>query len=230
MRSLLLLVSDSRFPAGGHAHSGGVEQACEDGVIDDLPQLEGFLRGRLATAGLIGACIAARICAGVQDGADLDRLWRVADMESDARMPSPAARYASRKQGGQLLRTADRVFEADPLASLAAAAALTGSDPHQAVVMGVVAAVAGLSPGEAAMSAAYASVAGPASAALRLLGLDPAGTGKVLAGIAEDVDAVAAVAARDARRPLRKIPSPSSPILDLLAEEHFGRKERLFAS
>ena len=230
MSSLLLLLADSRFPAGGHAHSGGVEQACGNGVIHDLPDLDGFLRGRLETAGLIAACFAASVCTRVREGDYLDELWRIADLESDARMPSPAVRFVSRKQGGQLLRTAGSVFDADPLSSLARASALSGTDPHQAVVMGVVAAVAGLSPVDAATSAAYGAVAGPASAALRLLGLDPAGIAKLLAEIAEEMDSVAAFAARVASGPVRKIPSPSSPILDLLAEEHFERKERLFAS
>jgi urease accessory protein len=58
-----LLLSDSRFPAGGHAHSGGVEPAVTAGTVTGLHTLEVFLRGRLRTAGLVAAGIAAAACA-----------------------------------------------------------------------------------------------------------------------------------------------------------------------
>jgi urease accessory protein len=58
-----LLLSDSRFPAGGHAHSGGVEPAVSAGTVADLGSLEAFLRGRLRTAGLVAAAVAAAACA-----------------------------------------------------------------------------------------------------------------------------------------------------------------------
>jgi urease accessory protein len=57
-----LLLGDSRFPAGGHAHSGGVEPAITAGTVRDLETLEVFLRGRLRTAGLVAAAIAACAC------------------------------------------------------------------------------------------------------------------------------------------------------------------------
>ncbi|MEU8383359.1 urease accessory protein UreF, partial [Streptosporangium sp. NPDC048865] len=51
MNAALLLLADSRLPAGGHGHSGGAEEAVRIGAIRDLPGLAAFLRGRLATAG-----------------------------------------------------------------------------------------------------------------------------------------------------------------------------------
>ncbi|MFF5180139.1 urease accessory protein UreF [Micromonospora sp. NPDC000316] len=57
--SLVLLLADGRFPAGAHAHSGGLEAAVAAGRVDDLASLEAFLLGRLATAGLVGAAFAA---------------------------------------------------------------------------------------------------------------------------------------------------------------------------
>ena len=76
-----LLLSDSRFPAGGHAHSGGVEPAVTAGTVSDLASLEAFLRGRLRTAGLVAAGLAAAACAHRRC-----RTWRTC-----ARMPSDAA-------------------------------------------------------------------------------------------------------------------------------------------
>ena len=199
-------------------------------MFDDLGGLDDFLRGRLATSGKVAAHIAAAVCAQVRFVGDLRRVWRVADLECDGRMPSPAARHVSRQQGGQLLRTAGRVFDSEVLQSLQADSGAVGRDPHQPVATGAAAAAGQLSPLEAAAACAYGAVAGPASAAVRLLGLDPAGVVKVLAGMAGEVDSIADEAARTADKPLSRVPSPSAPILELLGEAHFERKGRLFAS
>jgi urease accessory protein len=55
----LLLLTDSRLPAGGHAHSGGVEAAVAKGRVHDVESLASFLSGRLATIGLVAAAFAA---------------------------------------------------------------------------------------------------------------------------------------------------------------------------
>src|SRR2546430_4448027 len=55
----LLLLTDGRFPAGTHAHSGGLEAAVRAGRVTGIEELESFLRGRLATAGPVTAAFAA---------------------------------------------------------------------------------------------------------------------------------------------------------------------------
>lgn len=211
---LVLLLSDARFPSGGHAHSGGMEQACDCGLVTDLESLASFLRGRLLTAGVVAAHAAALVCSRPDS-------WLAVDAELDTRMAAPAARAVSRQQGAQLLRAARSVFPSPVLERVRAC------DCHQSVALGLVASVAGLEPCDAAVLAAFASVSGPASAALRLLGLDPSGVSRVLAEISPEVDAVARAARPSSPR---RLPSPSAPMLDLLAEDHFGRRERLFAS
>ena len=208
--SALLLLADARLPAGGHAHSGGLEAAVAAGRVSDPTSLRGFLRGRLATGGLVAAAFAAAACA---PGADVPGL----DAELDARTPSPAQRRASRAQGRALMR-AGRAMYGVPAAER----------PHHAVALGVVAAAAGLSPAEAALVAAYGAVTGPASAAVRLLGLDPYEVQAVLAGLAPECDAVAGRAAAAAAR--GELPAASAPLLDIGAEEHATWEVRLFAS
>lgn len=211
MDAALLLLADSRLPAGGHAHSGGLEPAATRSAVRDLDTLADFLRGRLGTAGLVAAGLAAASVSG-----DRERL----DAEADARTPSPAQRRASRAQGRALLRVARTAWPHEVLDALTAT--------HHPVVLGAVVHVMGGTPEQAASIAAYGSVTGPASAAVRLLGLDPIGVQRVLAGLAGRVDAVAAeavLAVRDGAPP-----AASAPSLDLFAELHQQAGLRLFES
>ncbi len=101
---------------------------------------------------------------------------------------------------------------------------------HHAVVLGAAAAAAGCGAGDAARIAAYQSVAGAASAAVRLLALDPMLATAVLARLTGDVDQIAERAAAAADGPLEELPCPSAPALDLLAEAHVRAEVRLFES
>ncbi|MEW2583414.1 urease accessory protein UreF [Streptomyces virginiae] len=219
----LLVLADGRFPAGGHAHSGGAEAACKAGRIHDAATLEDFCRGRLHTAGLTAAALAAAAALGLDPA--------VLDAAADARTPSPALRTAARRLGRQLLRAA-RATWPDPRLEQLAAAFPRGA--HQSVVLGLTARAAGLGPLDAAHVAAYESVGGPATATVRLLGLDPFEASGVLARLAPDLDAVAARAAEAAHQALldgvEALPAASSPLLEIAAEAHAGWPVRLFAS
>jgi urease accessory protein len=210
MTTALLLLADARLPAGGHAHSGGLEVAVATGRVHDVSTLDAFLRGRLATAGLVAAAFASAACARPST---VDTL----DAELDARTPSPALRRASRRQGRALLRAARAMWPALP--------APAAGEPHHALALGTVAAAAGLAPAGAALVAAYGAVSGPASAAVRLLGLDPYAVQALLAGLAADCDRVAAEAST-----VDELPAHGAPLLDIGAEYHASWEVRLFAS
>ena len=218
MNAALLLLADGRFPAGGHAHSGGAEAAVRAGRIHDADTLAAFLTGRLHTAGLTAAALTA---AAAVDGADLAAL----DEAADARTPSPALRATSRRLGRQLLRAARAAWPHPALDRLAAA---HPRGAHQPVALGTTALAAGLTPGQAAALAAYESVNGPATACVRLLGLDPYQVAAVLARLGPQLDTVAAAAADAART--GDLPAASAPLLDVYAEQHASWKVRLFAS
>jgi urease accessory protein len=243
----LLTLADSRLPAGGHAHSGGVEPAMATGLVSDLDDLTVFLRGRLRTAGLVAAAIAAATCLRVtaasrvvefrgttatpdpresttQRGAT--DLWRELDAETDARTASPAQRAASRQQGRALLRAGRAGWPAPFLHELAR----TTGGPHHAVALGAVGAAARCTPDGVAHVAAYLAVSGPAAAAVRLRGYDPFAVHAMLAGLTADIEGVASVASAAAAGPLRDLPCNTAPRLDLLAEVHINSEVRLFAS
>jgi len=225
----LLLLADARLPAGGHAHSGGLEEAVTAGRLGDLVSLERFLTGRLATAGLSAAALAATAC---RCAALISADWHALDAEADARLASPALRASSRRQGRQLLRAAKSMWGGAVLDALGHASPPAG--PQHPLALGVAGAAAGVSPTDAALVAAYGSITGPASAAVRLLSLDPVAVHAMVAGLASATDDVARRAAAAAEDGLggtvESLPCPASPLLDIGAEWQAWREVRLFAS
>ncbi len=237
----LLLLADGRLPAGGHAHSGGLEPAVADGSVRHLEDLAAFLTGRLATTGLVAAAFAAAthdatatatattvprdaVAAPTAGGwpAGVTAVLVELEAELDARTPSPAQRAASRAQGRALLRAARAAWPPVPCPVVA---------PHHPVALGLAARAAGLHAAVAATIAAYHSVTGPAAAATRLLGLDPFGVTGVLARLGPAVDEVGARGARAAREAApADLPAPGAVRLDVLAEQHRAAEIRLFAS
>ncbi|MGP8296631.1 urease accessory protein UreF [Streptomyces inhibens] len=222
-RAALFVLADGRFPAGGHAHSGGAEPAVAAGRIKDADSLREFCRGRLHTVGLVAAALAAAAAAG-HDPVALDEA-------ADVRTPVPALRTTARKLGRQMMRAARATW---PSAELDALAAARPRGAHQPVVLGLAARSAGLAPLDAAYAVAYETVSGPATAAVRLLSLDPFDATAVLARLAPDLDRTAAAAtAAAAHIPdegIDVLPAASAPLLDITAQQHAAWPVRLFAS
>ncbi|SBT65904.1 urease accessory protein [Micromonospora sediminicola] len=226
--SLLLLLADGRFPAGAHAHSGGLEAAVAAGRVTDLATLEAFLAGRLATAGLVGAAFAAAAHRAVTSAGSAVRGSTLAllDAELDARTAAPALRTVSRRQGRALLRAGRAIWPEASFADLPC----TPGGAHQPLVLGLLCAAAGLSRAETATVAVHGTVTGAASAGVRLLGLDPYRVQALLVGLADRCDGVAAAAARAADDPPERLPAAAAPLADIHAEAHATWEVRLFAS
>ena len=252
MTAALLTLADSRLPAGGHTHSGGVEQAVAAGLVRDPSSLAAFLLRRLTTAGVVAAGLAAAACGAADEtgagattspssgrhrgqvpspvalspvssssgespapaSSSLVAALRNLDVEADARTPSPALRAASRQQGRGLVRVGRRAWPSPAWDALP-------ERPHSPLALGVAASAAGLTPRDAAAAAAYLSVSGPATAAQRLLAMDPLAVAALTARLAPEIYEVAAVDG---------VPAAADPLLDLLAEVHAARTDRFFAS
>jgi urease accessory protein len=217
----LLLLADSRFPTGAHAHSAGVEASHARGDLRTMADLVAFLDGRLATVAPTEAAVVAAACAGGHPFAVLDR-------ELAARTPSPRLRTVSRSLGRQLLRGARRAWPATPATELLA---LNPDGPMQPVALGAVAAAAGLSPEQAALCSLHHLVGAVTTAAVRLIGLDPFDVQAVAARLAPGLEAAAAAAARAAAvADPTDLPASTSLLADILAEHHATWEVRLFAS
>jgi urease accessory protein len=223
--ALLLLLLDSRAPTGAHSHSGGMEAAVTAGLVQDLADVEEFCRFRLRTTGLVNAAFAAHACAAWLSGA-APEVWRELDEELSARTPSAAMRIASRQLGGGLRRLLRAMLpDADldsPWLGLPAPA------PHHPLVLGAAVALAGGDPALASTAAAVATCSGPASAAVRLLGLDPFAVQAALARLLSGEGPPSGVS--NAADSPRSLPSHAAPALDLLADVALTAEVRLFAS
>jgi urease accessory protein len=205
----LLTLADSRLPTGGHVHSGGVEEAVTSGLVVDLATLRAFLRRRIATQGLVTASVAAAVHTG-------SLTPTAADHETDARTPAPAARQASRAQGRGLTRLARRVWVDGNWDAL-------GATPHLAVAAGAVGAASGLPPQHTALSVVYTTMTGSATAAQRLLALDPGDVAVLTFELSGMCDRTADLACKE-------LADLSDPLLDVLAQRHTERERPLFAS
>jgi urease accessory protein len=229
VKALLLLLLDSRAPAGAHHHSGGMEAAVMAGLVTDLAGTEDFCRTRLRTSARVSAAFAAASCRlFLNERGDVPAQLTLLDIEYGARIPSEATRRASRELGRGLWRLLRSVM---PEADLATAfSRCAGPAPHQPLVLGAGVGLAGGGEELAARAAALGACAGPASAAVRLLGLDPFAVQAMLARLAPEIDECAAAAARAASLPPALLPADGAPALDLLADYHLTAEVRLFAS
>ncbi|WP_341864179.1 urease accessory UreF family protein [Gymnodinialimonas sp. 57CJ19] len=220
-QAALLLLADGRLPAGGYAHSGGLEPAVTAGRVTDMEGLEQFLIGRAETAGLIAAAFAAAACArAVRD--DLSEM-PLLEAELDARIPSPELRNVSRNLGRQLRRAMESIHPHADYAKL-------GNMPHQPIVMGVAAAALGLGPGDAALAILHENNSGAAAAAAKVMRVDPFHVHAILARATARLDRLADTAASYADRDPADLPAGGSPLSDIAAEHHRRSDVRLFAS
>jgi urease accessory protein len=215
----LLLLTDSRFPSGGYAHSGGLEPAVEDGL--DAAGVPAFLVGRLRGVAAPEAVLAV----AARRAPDLDSLLAL-DLEAAARCPSPPLRTAASRLGSQLLRTACAVW---PQARLLAAYREASRATPRPVAFGAVAAVAGLDDLDTARAYLYEDAASVTTAAVRLLPVDGATAARWLVEAEPELERAARDAAGAGNDP-RLWPGGFAPALELGSLAHAGREGRLFAS
>nr|MDT0656489.1 urease accessory UreF family protein [Micromonospora sp. DSM 115978] len=169
--------------------------------------------------GAVDAGLGSGVDVGLGSGVDVGRVWEL-DAGVEARTASPALRRASRAQGRALLRAGRAMWSVEA----------ARRDLHYPVALGVVAAAAGLRPVDAAVAGAYGTVTGPASAAVRLLALDPYAVHALLAELAGECDRIAVEAAERVDEPVDELPADSAPLLEIGAEDHATWEVRLFAS
>ena len=220
--SSLLLFADGRLPVGAHANSAGVEWAARFDEFRNASVLERWVRGRLRSTGTVDAAFAVSTGTAITTAV----AGNLADIEHElaARMPGTRARFVSRQLGRQFARAAGRVW---PHLSI--------TSPHEdglyaPMALGAVAGGLNLEPVDIATVSLHHTVSAASTAAIRLLGLDPLEIAAMQARLAPVIDDIAESAQHWCTCELANLPATTSPLADILAQDHGEWSQRLFVA
>lgn len=218
MGFLVWQLIDSGFPAGGFAHSGGLEACVAHGRVPGGSVLA-FARQSLSQAGRSTLPIVTAAHREPHTLADLDRL-------SDAFLSSTVANRASRAQGRAFLTSVTRSFPHQGLAPVEECVQLGRLCAHYAPLLGVVCRTLGIDLPETQRAFLFMTVRGVSSAAVRLglIGAYEAQELQTLLGpdIEQTRDRCGALAAADIAQ--------TAPLIDLCQSTHDRLYSRLFQS
>lgn len=212
----LMLLADSRLPSAGHTQSGGLEPAVEWGLqAGEVPSYIGL---RLDTVTRVEAATAVVALHHLRQGLPLDCV----EAAWAARTPSAAMRATSRLMGRGLARTVKRLWPDHP----AAQQVPVGSS--RACVLAAAADACGLQPAALARLVGYDDVQTVASAALKLLPLDPVEVSSWVLAALPAVDLLASEVSHLTHP--GAIPASGAPQIEAWAEAHSSATRRLFSA
>lgn len=221
----ILQFSDGLFPAGGYAHSFGLETLISEGrvgsVADVAQVLGAYLAGEIGPRDAVFA-VHARYYAmttDLKDCVDLDYQLEAAKLVRETRA-------ASRQLGRQTLRVARNLFGHSILSGFAWLADAGRTPSHHAVVLGIIGGVCGWTPEATAAVLLYSSSMAMIGAATRLVPLGQTQAQRLLRAAAPVITSHAEEAAR---RPLRESYT-FAPALEIAAMQHARLDARLFKS
>ena len=221
----LLRFADGLFPAGGFAHSLGLETYVQDGAVTDRAGLEAFvsahLEGSAGPADAVAAASAVRLAAA----GDLAG-WVALDARLEAMKPVPETRAASRQMGRQTLRIAAATGDDAFLSALARAVDDGLAAGHHAAVFGAALGRAGAEAEDTAAAYLYSTAALLVGAGLRLLALGQLDGQRVLTAVRPRIARLAPAAAAATPEDMWSF----NPGLELAGIRHATLEARLFRS
>ncbi|MBN8595940.1 MAG: urease accessory protein UreF [Anaerolineae bacterium] len=220
---MMLQWSDSAFPTGAFAHSGGLETYTQSGQVENAAQLAALIQVKLENAArtdLIVVHLAHRafVADDVAQLAMLDELCCASKVARETRQ-------ASERVGRRML---DNVLLVHPDVRLSAyrAAIIAGQGGHHAVVHGAAYAALGLDARAALLAFGFGIVANQASAALKLLAMGQTQAQTLITGMQPHITTAVDIALT---RTLDDF-GGFAPGLELRAMQHEGLFRRLFIS
>jgi len=216
----LLQVNDSQFPSGAYAHSLGLEDLVQSGLVRDADGLQAFLRQQVVPAlcafdlPVFARAHAAAVAGRTDELAALDR-------ELDAWKLAAELRQASQRMGSRRLAL---VRHLAPAAVLDTFAALE-TPQHQLVVCALE--LRALPVAAAACALAHQSITSSVTAAVKLLRLGQERAQTIihttLAELAPAIDSAVT-------QPPDQSPRWFNPLLEIASLRHARARERLFIS
>jgi urease accessory protein len=221
----VLQFADGLFPAGGFAHSLGLETYAQEGVVRDRAGLEAFVTAHLE--GSAGPCDAVAAATAVRLAAAHDVTgWVALDERLEAMKSVPETRAASRQMGRQTLRVAGALGP-DPFIADLARAVDDGLTPgHHAAVFGAALGRAGAEPEVVAGAYLHSTAALLVGAGLRLIALGQVDGQRVLAAMRPRIARLATAAAASTAGDMWSF----NPGLELAGLRHAALEARLFRS
>jgi urease accessory protein len=220
-----LQFADGLFPAGGFAHSLGLETYTQDGVVRDRAGLADFVIAHLE--GSAGPADAVAVAAAVRIAVEGDvAAWVALDGRLEAMKPVPEAREASRQMGRQTLRVAAAMDVDAFLDDLARAVTDGLAAGHHATVFGAALGRAGVEPAMAAAAYLHSTAALLVGAGLRLIALGQLDGQRVLASMRSRIARLAGAAAAATPADMWSF----NPGLELAGIKHATLDGRLFRS
>ena len=221
----LLQFADGLFPAGGYAHSFGLETYVQEGAVRDREGVEAFLRAYLE--GSAGPSDAVAVALAWDQGSlgEVAGLFEL-DARLDAMRPAAELREASRQMGRQTLRAAAALGD-DPVLSELLHAVDDGLAPgHHAVAFGTALGRAGADSERAATAYLYSTAALLVGAGLRLVALGQIDGQRALAAMRPRIERLAAATTAKTIDDMWSF----NPGLELAGLRHAALDMRLFRS
>ena len=219
----LLQLGDGLFPAGGFAHSFGLETYAQEGRVRDRVGLEAFVGAHLEGAAGPGDAVAVAVAARLAAAGDV-AAWCELDARLEAMKTVPEFRAASRQMGRQTARVAAALGDDVVLAAIARA--IDDLSPGHHAAVGAAAGRLGADPEAAAAAYLYSTAALLVGAGLRLLPLGQLDGQRVLAVVRPRIALLAAQAARATADDMWTF----TPALELAGLRHARLEMRLFRS
>jgi urease accessory protein len=211
-------LADSAFPAGGFAHSSGLEAAWQQGEVH-AGSLARFVRDAVSQAGRAGLPF-------VLAGYDHPGSLAVLDARCEAFLRNPVANRASRVQGRAWIGTVERSFPQPGVLALCAAVRARPGARHHAPIFGASLRALDVDRQATARLFLFGVCRGTLSAAVRLGIVGTAEGQRLLAERADDLDrtlaASMALTVDEAAQ--------TAPLADLWQAAHDRLYSRLFQS
>jgi urease accessory protein len=213
-----LQIADSAFPAGGFAHSGGLEAANAGGAVT-AATLDSCIRAHLWNVGHGSLPFVSAAHGRPAAVWDLDAL-------ADAHLTNHVANRGSRTQGRAFVATSVRVFDAAALGAIADRARSREVAAHLAPVFGAVLAALDVERDDALALYLLLALRGVTSAAVRLGLIGSHEAQRVQSRHATTLDAVLA----ECESLTADEVASTSPVFDVFAATHDRLYARLFQS
>jgi urease accessory protein len=213
---LIWQLADSAFPSGGFAHSSGLEDSWQQGLVT-ADSLSAWIDAQLVqiARGVIPFVLAAYRTTDE---------FRAIDADCDAFINNHVANRASRSQGQALADTAARTL---PVAALSAFRKDVRTSPmHLPVVFGVICRLLNVPVEQTARLYLFIALRGWISAAVRLGIVGPMEGQSNQAGLLVSAEK----AASDALQWTTELAAQTSPVTDILLAGHDRLYSRLFQS